>query len=424
MSAAAAPRPLPPIRIPLAVPQIGARERAEVDACLASGWVSGAGPWVERFEGELARRTRRRCAVATSNGTAALHLALRALRIGPGELVLVPALSFVAPANAVRYAGATPVFADVDPVHWQLDPQPVEHFLREGCRRREGGLFERASGARVRALLAVHVLGHPAPLSELAALARAHGLALIEDAAEALGADCAGAPVGSQGDVACFSFNGNKTATAGGGGMLVSNDPALAARARYLAAQAKDDPVEFVHGEVGFNYALSSLQAALGLAQLEQLEAFVARKRAIARRYAEALGEVAGLSFPAEASWARSSCWLSALRIDAGRFGCDRVALAAALRARGIETRPLWQPLHRSPAHAGAPLASERGCPVAEQLQREVLCLPCSTGLSEDDQREVIEAVRACARASSQPASSRSKGVSMSSERSRGITRA
>ncbi len=424
MSAAALAPELPEIRIPLAVPQLGRREQESVAACLASGWVAGAGPWLQRFESALAARVRRPHAVATASGTAALHLALRALRIGAGDLVLLPAITFVAPANAVRYSGAAPVFADVDPITWQLDPSQLEEFLSIRCRRSGADWVERESGARLRALIAVHVLGHPAALPELRALADENGLWLIEDAAEALGASCAGAPVGSVGDVACFSFNGNKTVTAGGGGMLVTGDAALAARVRYLAAQAKDDPVEYVHREIGFNYALSSLQAALGLAQLEQLDAFVARKRAIARRYAEELADLPGVSSPAEAPWAESSCWLSALRVDAARFGCDRHEIARALRAQGIETRPLWQPLHRSPAHAGAQTATPRGCPVADAVQAEVLCLPCSSGLGAEAQGEVIAALRACSRASSQPASSRSKGVSMSTERSRGITSA
>jgi perosamine synthetase len=425
MSAAAArPSALPAIRIPLAVPQLGARERDAVAACVESGWVAGAGPVVARFEAALAARSGRPHAVATASGTAALHLALRALRIGRGDAVLVPAITFIAPANAVCYAGAEPVFADVDPVYWQLDPRELERCLRERCVRSRDGWVLRDGGARLRALIAVHVLGHPAPLRALRAQADEHGLALIEDAAEALGASCDGAPVGSAGEIACFSFNGNKTVTAGGGGMLVAQDAALAARARYLAAQAKDDPVEYVHREIGFNYALSSLQAAVGAAQLERLDAFVARKREISQRYAAAFAGTPGLSSAAEATWASSSCWLSALRIDAERFGCDRREVAGRLRARGIETRPLWQALHESPAHAGAQTASEAGCPVAAELQREVLCLPSSTGLTDADQREVILAVLDCARASSHSASSRSNGVSMSTERSRGITSA
>jgi perosamine synthetase len=420
---AAAPE-LPAIRIPLAVPQLGHAERDAVAACVESGWVAGAGPIVARFEAAVAARAGQPHAVAMASGTAALHVALRALRIGRGDAVLVPAITFIAPANAVCYAGAAPIFADVDPVTWQLEPRELERCLRERCTRTREGFVLRDDGARLRALIAVHVLGHPAPLRELRALAREHGLALLEDAAEALGARCDGEPVGSAGEIACFSFNANKTVTAGGGGMLVTGDAALAARARYLAAQAKDDPVEYVHREIGFNYALSSLQAAVGSAQLERLDHFVARKREIAARYAEAFAGVPGLSSPAEAPWALSSCWLSALRIDAARFGCDRVELARRLRARGIETRPLWQALHESPAHAGARTASAAGCPVAAELQREVLCLPCSTGLTEGDQREVIDAILACSRASSHSASSRSKGVSTSTERSRGITSA
>jgi perosamine synthetase len=378
--------------IPLCVPEIRGNEWAYVRECLDTGWVSSAGPFVERFEHELAAAAGTAHAVATVNGTSALHVALMLAGVEPEDEVVVPALTFIAPANAIRYAGAWPVFMDVEPHYFQLDGNRLEDFLRRDCTSQDGALRNRQTGRRVRALLPVHVLGHPVDMEPVLALAREFGLAVVEDATESLGARWRGQPVGGMGLTGCFSFNGNKLLTTGGGGMLVTNDSALAERARYLTTQAKDDPIEYVHGAIGYNYRLTNIQAAMGVAQLEQLGPYVAKKRDIAARYGTAFRDLPGVRPMAEADWAESAWWMYTVLVDESAAGIDSRGLMRALEREKIQTRPLWQPLHRSPAHADAPPAD---CPVAERLARMALSLPCSVGLDELQQARVIERVRA-----------------------------
>ena len=380
--------------VPLSVPEIRGNEWAYVKECLDTGWVSSAGAFVERFEREMARVSGADHAVATASGTAALHVALAVAGVRPDDEVLVSALTFIAPANAIRYLGAWPVFIDAEPAHWQMDGRRVRDFLADGCVLRDGALRNRETGRRIAAILPVHILGHPVDLDPILDLAREHGLPVVEDATESLGASCRGRPVGQLGDVACYSFNGNKLITTGGGGMLVTRHEAWARRARYLTTQAKDDVIEYVHHEVGYNYRLTNLQAAMGVAQLEGLADFLAAKRRIAERYTAALRDVPGLAPMREAEWARSAWWMYTVGVDEAVFGRDSRALMRALDARGIQTRPLWQPLHRSLAHAGSPVVS---CPVADELNRVALSLPCSVGLPAADQERVIEALRGLA---------------------------
>jgi perosamine synthetase len=334
--------------------------------------------------------------VACTNGTSALHLALLVAGVEPEDEVLMPTLTFIAPANAVRYAGAWPVLLDAEPLHWQLDIERVTEFVDQQCERSHGVLRNRSSGRRVRAVLPVHVLGHPVDMDPLLELARRFGLLVIEDATEALGAEYKGRPVGTLGDIGCFSFNGNKVITTGGGGMLVTAREHWAARARYLSTQAKDDPVEFVHGSVGYNYRLTNLQAAMGCAQLERLDAHLAAKRRIAARYAEGLAGISGLTpMPVEAAWAASTFWISAVEVNEGLYGNSSRSLMSALARDGIETRPLWQPLHQGPVHAGREAFP---CGVATRLSREGLTLPSSVGLTAAQQERVIASVREGAR--------------------------
>lgn len=373
--------------IPLSVPEVRGNEWRYVKECLDTGWVSSVGGYVDRFEAELAQRVRRERAVATVNGTAALHVALRVAGVEAGDEVVVSTLTFIAPANAVRYLGAWPVFMDAEPRFWQMDMAKLAAFLHEGCERAHDGLRNRASGRRVKALLPVHILGHPVDLDPLLKLAREFDLPVIEDATEALGATYRGQPVGAHGDLACFSFNGNKIITTGGGGMVVTNRADWADRAKYLTTQAKDDPVEYRHHEIGYNYRLTNVQAAMGVAQIEQLDDYVQAKRAIAARYVEALRSLPGLTPMSDASWAVSNGWMFTVRVEAKTFGMDSRALMRQLQTQGIQSRPLWQPMHRSPAHAGA--AAWR-CEVADRLWEECLSLPCSVGLTAEQQERVI----------------------------------
>jgi perosamine synthetase len=380
--------------VPLAVPSIRGNAWQYVRECLDTNWVSSAGPFVDRFEAMLAEHSGARFAVATVNGTAALHTALLVCGIGPDDAVLVPSLTFIATANAVRYTGAMPIFLDVEPHCWQLCPERLQDFLELECFARDRRLVHRETGRRVAAVMPVHALGHPVNLDPILDLARKYGLKVIEDAAEALGARYKGKPIGSVGDLTCFSFNGNKIITTGGGGMIVTDDPTLASRARYLTTQAKDDPLEYVHNEMGYNYRLTNLQAALGCAQMECLDDFVTLKRATAQRYSEAFDGTAGLTPMREAPWAFSTFWLYTALVDPVQFGMDSRALLRHLQTWRIQSRPLWQPMHRSPSFS---LLPRRVCPVADHLCRHALSLPCSVGLSAVEQDRVIEAVCAAA---------------------------
>lgn len=377
--------------IPLSEPLIGGNAWTYVKECLDSGWVSSAGAFVTRFEERSAAVTGTDHAVATSSGTAALHIALLVAGVQPDDEVVVPTLTFIAPANAVRYVGAWPVFLDVDAEYWQLDPERLQDFLVKECRWTDGVLRNRLTGRRVSAVMPVDLLGHPVDLDPIVELAHRFELTVIEDATESLGARYKGAPVGRRSDLACLSFNGNKVVTAGGGGMLLTHSPERARVARYLTTQAKDDPVEYIHHAIGYNYRLTNLQAALGLSQLEQLDAHVEAKRSIARRYADGLDDVGGLRTMSVAPWAASSFWLYTILVDAAAYGTDSRGLLRALGDRGIQSRPLWQPLHLSPAHAGAQV---RGGEIAESIARQALSLPSSVGLAEADQSRVIDGLR------------------------------
>ena len=377
--------------IPLCVPHMTGNEWAYIKECLDTNFVSSVGPFVERFERAIAIYVGTDYAVATVNGTAALHVALHVAGVTAGDEVLVPTLTFIAPVNAIRYLGAWPVLVDVERDYWQMDVAAVDGFLRDRCVRRDDGLYNAVTGRRIAAIVPVHILGHPVDLDRLVALGREFSIPIVEDATESLGAHYRDRAVGTFGLLSCFSFNGNKLITTGGGGMICTNDPEAARRAKYLTTQAKDDAIEFIHGEVGYNYRLTNVLAALGVAQAEQLPVYVERKREIARRYAEGLAGIPGITPMREAGWARSVFWLYTVLVDAPAFGMDSRALLRALHADGIQTRPLWQPMHQSPSQRDA---VSLGGTIAEQLNRDALSVPCSIGLTEAQQERVIERIR------------------------------
>lgn len=376
--------------IPLAAPEIRGNEWRYVKECLDTGWVSSVGSYVDRFEEMVAQQAGTKYAVATVNGTSALHTALLVAGVKPEDEVLVSTLTFIAPVNAIRYVGAWPVFIDAEPVYWQMDPARVVDFLETDCRWSDGALYNRRTGRRVTAVLPVHILGHPVDLDPILAVARRFGLKVIEDATEGLGATYKGRGLGCLGDVACFSFNGNKIITTGGGGMLVTNNEQWASKAKYLTTQAKDDPIEYVHGQVGYNYRLTNLLAAVGCAQMEQLTTYIAAKRTVATRYTEKLQNLPGIIPMNNAPWAASTFWMYTILIEEEKFGMDSRRLMRTLAAEKIQCRPLWQPIHQSPAHASNDVVS---MPVSEQLARCGLSLPCSVGLTESDQERVIAAL-------------------------------
>ena len=379
-------------RIPNAVPHLAGNEWRYLKECLDTNWVSSVGPFVDRFEREMAAYVGARHGVAVVTGTAAIHSALLAAGVGADDEVLVPTLTFVSTANAIRYCGAWPVFMDSDPKTWTIDPTKTIDFLSRECEMRGGKLVNRASGRRVKALLPVHLYGHPADLDPLLdAAARYPGLSVVEDAAESLGSTYKGRPVGAAGLAGCLSFNGNKILTTGGGGMVVTNDAELARRLRSLTTQSRSDPGEWIHDQVGFNYRLTNLQAALGVAQLEQLPAFIEDKRATAAAYREAFDGRRGVSVFTEAPWARSTYWMASIVLDA-RACPDVRALLRDLNADGIGARPLWRPLHLQPAFRDA---QTYRLEVAERLYARGLSLPCSVGITAEERQAVVEALAA-----------------------------
>jgi pyridoxal phosphate-dependent aminotransferase EpsN len=354
--------------IPLSIPHLTGRELAHVEEALDAGWVA-VGPHIDRFERAFAAAIGVPHATAVASGTAALHLALEVVGVAPADEVLCSTLTFVASANPILYQGARPVFVDADPTTWNMDPALLAEALDRRAR----------AGRRPRAVVLVHLYGQSADIDPILESCRRHGVALIEDAAEALGATYKGTAPGGHGDVGAFSFNGNKIITTGGGGMVVSADAARVARARHLANQGSDPAPHYQHSAVGYNYRMSNVAAAIGLGQLEALSAHVSRRRAVFERYREALGPVPGLSFAPEAPYGVPTRWLTVLLIDRAMFGADRESVRRHLHTNGIEARPVWKPLHLQPVFAGA----ERvGGTVAEDLFERGLCLPSSAQLT------------------------------------------
>ena len=376
--------------IPLCVPEIRGNEWEYVKDCLDTNWVSSVGAYVDRFEDRVAGYVGTNCAIATSNGTSALHISLLVAGVEPDDEVLLTSLTFIAPANAIRYANAWPIFIDAEPEHWQMSPQKVIDFLAQACDFQNGEVRNKHTGRRVKAIMPVHILGHPVDMDPILEVARRYNLMVIEDATESLGASYKGRMVGHLGHIACFSFNGNKILTTGGGGMIVTDNAAWADRAKYLTTQAKDNPVEYIHHEIGYNYRLTNIQAAMGCAQMEQLEAYIAAKRRIAATYDDAFSNVAGLTPMPQASWAKSIFWMYTLLVDETEYGMDSRQLLQHLQEVKIQTRPLWEPLHLSRAHAEK---QPQTLAVSEQLNQQALSLPCSVGLTEEDQARVIAAI-------------------------------
>ncbi len=377
--------------IPLFVPEIRGNEWAYVKECLDTGWVSSVGAFVDRFEAALAAYAGATYAVACVNGTSALHMALMVAGVKADEEVLVPALSFIAPANAIRYVGAWPVFMDIAADTLQMDPQKIQDFLTNGCDFKDGVLINRTTKRIVRAILPVHLLGHPADMDPILDIAQRFNLIVIEDAAESLGATYKGKKTGGLAHIGCFSFNGNKIITTGGGGMVMTNHEPWAKRVKYLSTQAKDSPSEYLHHEVGYNYRLTNIQAALGVAQMELLPDYVAKKRHIAAYYEQHLKGIEGITLPREANWAQSNFWLYTIAFDEGAYGAGRDRMIAKFKEHHIQTRPLWNPLHE--------LKPFKDCQayhidIVPRFYAQAVSLPSSVGLTQEQQDRVIGVIR------------------------------
>ena len=373
-------------RIFLSPPDVGERERRFLMDAFDSNWIAPLGPHVDAFEREFAAVVGVPYAVALSSGTAALHLSLVTLGIGVGDDVLVSTLTFAATANAVKYVGANPIFIDACPASWTLDPDLVEQELEDRAKR----------GRLPAALIAVDLYGQCCDYAPVAAACDRYGVPLVVDAAEALGASYDGRPAGAFGRCAAFSFNGNKIITTSGGGMLVSRSRALIDSARHLAAQAREPAPHYEHAKVGFNYRMSNLLAAVGRAQLQTLEDKIARRRAIRLRYERELSPLGGLEFLREAPYGRSNNWLTCLTVDPLLFGASAERIRVHLESLGIESRPVWKPMHLQPVFRDCTV---RGGAVAARLFATGLCLPSGSSLSDAEQDEVIAGIRNVPRA-------------------------
>jgi pyridoxal phosphate-dependent aminotransferase EpsN len=368
-------------RIYLSVPHMGASEERYVREAFASNWLSSVGPNVDEFEFAFSALVGRP-AVALTSGTAALHLALRLLGVGAGDDVVVPTLTFVGSVNPIRYLGANPVLVDSDPATWMLDPALLQRALRERAAR----------GRRTKAVMAVHLFGQCVDMDAIRDVCRRHDVPILEDAAEALGATYKGNPAGSMGEVAAFSFNGNKIVTTTGGGMLVALRKAWVDKARFWSTQARDPGVAYHHTELGYNYRMSNVLAGIGRGQLEVLPERVRQRRAVAFRYRDAFADLPGVTFMPQAPYGVHTNWLSCFLIDdRGSGGSRRDEVIAALAAMNVEARPLWKPMHLQPLYARC---ERHGGEVAEALFRHGICLPSSSSLAPEDQDLVIAIVR------------------------------
>lgn len=370
-------------RLGLHEPCFAGEEWSYVKECLDTGWVSSVGKFVDRFEEELAAVTGVKRAVAVVNGTAALHVCLLLAGVEPGDEVLIPALTFIATANAVAYCGAVPHFVDSCEETLGVDPERLCRYLEETAVVRADGCHNRLTGRRIRALVPMHAFGHPVDLDPLLELCGRFGIELIEDAAESLGSYYKGRHTGNWGRVSALSFNGNKIITTGGGGAILTNDEALAALAKHMTTTAKlPHRWEFNHDMVGFNYRLPNMNAALGCAQLGQLPGFLTAKRELALRYASAFSGVAGVRFVTEPHGCRSNYWLNALLLDE-ECASERDRILEESNDAGIMTRPAWTLMHRLPMFAACP---KMELSVAQRVERRLINIPSSVILGQGAQ--------------------------------------
>lgn len=363
--------------IPVCEPKFGKAEANLVEQCVKDGWVSGISPYVERFEEAFAKYSGAKYGVACNSGTTALHLALTTLGIGPGDEVIIPTFTMIATPNSISYTGAKPVLVDAEPMTWNIDPGQLENKVTR----------------KTKAIMPVHTYGHPADMDRIMEVARKHSLRVVEDAAEAHGAEYMGRRVGSLGDIGCFSFYANKIITTGEGGMLVTNIKELAERAKWLRAHAFGrEGKHFYHEELGFGYRLSGLQAALGLGQLQHIDEFVSTRRRNAKHYNDMLGELGKrVTLPPEMPWARSVYWMYSILIE-DSLGSSRKELMTSLERDGIETRTFFYPVHSQPVYRG--LHEVGPFPIADNLSKRGINLPSGNNLTEDEVEFVCDSIK------------------------------
>jgi perosamine synthetase len=363
------------VYFPVAEPKLGDAELRYVSECVLTGWVSSAGKFVKKFEEQFAEFCGTKYGISSSSGTTALHLSLVALGIGSGDEVIVPSFTFISTANAVTFTGAKPVFVDSEPRTWNISPDGIK----------------KAVTAKTKAIIPVHVYGHPADMGPILNIARENNLAVVEDAAEAHGALYKEKKVGSFGDMGMFSFYGNKIITTGEGGMIVTDNEDLAEKMRILRDHGMDPERRYWHSVLGYNYRMTNIQAALGVGQMERIDQIVEQKRSNAALYNKGLQNIPGITLPPEAVWAKNIYWLYSILIDEEEFGMSSKELGEQLKKRGIETRPLFPPVHQQPIYN-----TGQSLPVCEMLSRCGLSLPSSVNLNGDEIERITGEIRDC----------------------------
>ena len=372
----------------LSGPNIGGNEWKYIKDCLDTGWVSSVGAYVTQFEQMVAEFAGARFGVATSSGTTALHTALLLEEVQADDYVIVPNVTFVASVNSIRYVGARPILMDIDPLTWQMDLDLLADFLAEKTELRDGECYHRADGRRVRAIMPVHVLGNMADMERLMGLAAQYHLRVIEDATESLGSYFKGKHSGTFSRMGCFSFNGNKIITTGGGGMIVTDDEALARKAKHLTTQPKADSFEYYHDEEGYNYRLVNTSAAMGVAQMEQLPGFIERKHAIAAIYKEGLSGVGDIGFQEVAPEVEPNWWLFTIHTERQREVLER------LNAHQMQSRPFWVPMNQLPMYREFPYIQTADH--SDRVYRTALSIPCSTNITDGELEQIIGKIREC----------------------------
>lgn len=372
--------------IPLSVPNLGGNEWKYVKDCLDTNWVSSVGEYVNRMEDISASFSGVEKATATANGTSALHISLLLAGVERGDLVVLPNITFVAPANVIKYMGADAVLVDVYEDTWELDVDLLKRFFENECEIRREACYHRTTGRKISAIIPVHVLGNMVDLEKLLPLAEKYHIPVIEDATESLGSTYKDKPAGSFGLFGCLSYNGNKIITTGGGGMILTNDTVLAKKAKHLTTQAKVDGIEYYHDEIGYNYRMVNILAAMGVAQMEQLPGFIERKREISKQYNEGLKSVSGFKPQTVTNHVRSNCWLYTAIFERPK------ELLKYLEEYGIQTRPFWVPMNQLPAFKADIYYNENN--VSAKVYNNCLSLPCSTNLSDEEVTEVINKIK------------------------------
>ena len=370
----------------LSGPNMGGNELKYVSECITTGWVSSVGAYVDQFEKMSAEYAGTKYAVATSSGTTALHICLILAGVGQNDMVIAPNITFIATLNSIKYTGASPILIDTDAANWQMDLNVLENFLTTETEQIENICYHKKTGKRIPIIMPVHVLGNICDMDRLLALANKHNLVVIEDSTEALGSYYKGKHAGGFGLMGTFSYNGNKIITTGGGGMIVTNDEALAKKAKHLTTQAKSDPFEYMHDEIGYNYRLVNVAAAMGVAQMEQLPSFIARKKEIIDFYKKELVGVGDISFQEVSNDVNPNWWLPTISTEK-----QKEALKALNEAK-LQSRPFWVPMNQLPMFANDIFVSNNN--QSDKVYKHCLSIPCSTNITNAEMKAVAGVIK------------------------------